>query len=100
MIRRLVVVAVTSKPGERAGAGLGVMALGVAALADGGRRRNIDLAKQRLADAAGRSAVLAGGRDGSDHGDMSVSGEVRCDLGKSANIFAAVFGRKTEIAVE
>ena len=57
--RRLVVVADAGERLQRAGARLGVVALGVAALADLGRRRDMDLAERGVGDAARRGAVIA-----------------------------------------
>ena len=56
--RRLVVVADPGERLQRAGARLGVVALGVAALADLGRRRDIDLAERGVGDAARRGAIV------------------------------------------
>ena len=56
--RRLVIVADPGERLQRAGARLGVMALGVAALADLGRRCDIDLAERRVGDAARGGTII------------------------------------------
>src|SRR6185437_9351505 len=88
------------KSGERAGTGLGVVALGVAALADLRRGCDIDFVEELVGNAARGIAVIARGRNGCDDRDVTILGEVRCDFGKPADVLAAVPGRKAEIAVQ
>ena len=98
--RRLVVV---GDPGERrqaAGARLGVVALGIAALADLGRCRDMDFAEGRVGDAPRRGAIRQRRRNRGDDGDVAVAREMRRDFGQTADVFAAVLRRKAEIAVE
>ena len=76
------------------------MALGVATLADLGRRRDVDLAERGVGDAARGGAVLAGRRDGGDDGDVAVAGEMGRDFGEAADVLAAVGGGEAEIVVE
>src|SRR3954451_18885665 len=99
-LRRLVVVADAGERRERAGAGLFVVALGVALLANFRRRRDVDLAERSVGDAARGGAVLAGGRDGGDTGDVAVAGEMRRDFGEAADVLAAIGGGESKIAVE
>jgi len=61
--RRLVIGADTGEGGELARARLGVMALGVAALADFGGRRDMDFTERGIGDVARGGAVFARRRD-------------------------------------
>ena len=56
--RRLIIIADPGERLQRAGARLGVMALGVAALADFRRRCDIDLAERGVGDAAGGGTII------------------------------------------
>jgi hypothetical protein len=60
-VRRLIVVADAGEGGQRAGAGLLVVALGIAALADLGGGCDIDFAERSIGDAARGGAILARG---------------------------------------
>ena len=98
--RRLVVVADPGERLQRAGARLGVMALGVAALAHVGRRRDIDLAERGVGDAARRGAVFRRRRNRRDDGDMPVARQMSGDFGEPADVLGAVGGGEAEIAVQ
>ena len=88
--RRLVIVADAGERLQRAGARLGVVALGIAALADFGRRRDIDLAERRVGDAARGGAIVRRGRDRGDDGDVAVARQMGGDFGQPADVFGAV----------
>ena len=98
--RRLVIIADAGERLQRAGARLGVMALGVAALADLGRRCDIDLAERRVGDAARGGAIIRRRRHRGDDGDMAVARQMGRDFGEPADVFGAVLRGETEIAVE
>ena len=90
MDRGLVVIGNAGECRQTACARLGVMALGIAPLADVGRGCDMDLAKRGIGNLARAGAVVARGRDGCDNGDVSVAREVSRDLGQPSNILAAV----------
>ena len=94
---RLVIVA---DPGERlqcTRARLGVMALGIAAFAYFGRRRDIDFTEQIVSDAPRRGTIFPGGRDRGDDRDVPVAGEMGGDFGQPANILGAVGNGEAEV---
>ena len=76
------------------------MALGIAAFAYFGRRRDIDFAEQIVSDAARRGTIFPGGRDRGDDRDVPVAGEMGGDFGQPANILGAINRGETEVAIE
>src|SRR5579871_556721 len=79
---------------------LGIMAFRVAALADGCRRGDIDLAKRAVGDLTGHGAILARGRNSRDDRNMSIARKMRCNLGQPADVLAAVALGKAKVAVQ
>src|ERR1700749_3765790 len=100
MERRLVVVADAGKGRQGSRSRLGVMPLRIAALADFGRCRDVDLAKSGVGDLAGGGAIFARGRYRRDDGDVSIACQMGGDFGKPSNILAAVARQEAEVAVE
>ena len=96
---RLVILADSGERGERASARLGVVALGIAALADFGRCRDVNLAECGLRNAARGGAVFARGRHRGDDRDVPVARQMGRDFGEPADVLAAILFGESKIAV-
>src|SRR5256885_1596170 len=98
--RRLVVVRNTGERSPRPGAGLGVMTLWIAALANFCWRCDIDLAEHGIGNTARRATIVPRRRHRGDDRNVPVTREMSSDFGQAADVLAAIACGKTEIAVE
>ena len=73
---------------------LGIVPLGIAALANVSRRCDIDFAEGGVGDAPRRGAILARWGDRSDDREVTIAREMRGDFGEPADVLSAVRGEK------